>query len=48
MTTDEKITEETLQYDINRKAAKMLVLLSGKNNKYYILQVNYFPLIKDK
>ena len=34
MTTDENIKEETLQYDINRKAAKMLVLLSGKNDKY--------------
>ena len=34
MTTDDKIRDEKLQYDINREAAKILALLSGKLDKY--------------
>ena len=31
MTIDDKIRDETLQYDINREAAKTSALSSGKN-----------------
>ena len=34
MTIDDKIKDEKLQYDINRDAAKISVLLSGKTDKY--------------
>ena len=34
MTIDDKIRDEKLQYDINRKAAKISVLSSRKINKY--------------
>ena len=34
MTTDDQIRDEKLQYDINRKAAKIYVLSSGKIDKY--------------
>ena len=34
MTIDDKIRDEKLQYDINRKAAKILALSSRKINKY--------------
>ena len=34
MTIDDKIKDEKLQYDINREAAKISVLSSGKINKY--------------
>ena len=34
MTADDKIRDEKLQYDINTEAAKMLVLSSGKTDKY--------------
>ena len=34
MTTDDKIRDEKLQYDINREAAKMSALSSGKIDKY--------------
>ena len=34
MTIDEKIRDEKLQYNINREAAKILVLPSGKVGKY--------------
>ena len=34
MTTDVKIRNEKVQYDINRKAAKISTLLSGKIYKY--------------
>ena len=33
MTTDDKIRDEKLQYDINREAAKILVLSSGRSDK---------------
>ena len=34
MTIDDKIRDEKLQCDINKEAAKISPLLSGKNNKY--------------
>ena len=37
MTTDSKIRDEKLQYDINKKAAKILGLLSTKIGKYEYL-----------
>ena len=37
MTTDDKISDEKLQYDINREAAKILVLSSGRSDKYEFL-----------
>ena len=37
MTIDEKIREEKLQHDINREAAKLSALSSGKINKYEYL-----------
>ena len=47
MIFDDKIREEKLQYDINREAAKILVLSSGKIDKYEYLQVNkWYLLIK--
>ena len=37
MTADDKSIDEKLQYDINREAAKILALSSGKINKYEYL-----------
>ena len=37
MTIDDKIKDEKLQYDINREAAKIPALLSGKIDKYEYL-----------
>ena len=37
MTTDDKIRDEKLQYDINREAAKTSALSSAKINKYEYL-----------
>ena len=37
MTTDDQIEDENLQYDINREAAKISDLSSGKINKYEYL-----------
>ena len=37
MTIDYKIIDEKLQYDINREAAKLSVLSSGKIDKYEYL-----------
>ena len=37
MTIDDKIKDEKLQYDINREAAKISALSSGKNDKYEYL-----------
>ena len=34
MTIDDKIRDEKLQYDINREAAKISALSSGKIDKY--------------
>ena len=49
MTIDDQIKNKKLRYDINREAAKMSVLPSGKIDKYNILQMNkYYFLIKSK
>ena len=37
MTTDDKIRDEKLHYDINREAAKISALSSGKISKYEYL-----------
>ena len=37
MTIEDQIREEKLQYDINRKAAKISALSSGKTDKYEYL-----------
>ena len=37
MNIDDKIRDEQLQYDLNREAAKISVLSSGKINKYEYL-----------
>ena len=37
VTTDYKIRDEKMQYDINREAAKTLALLTGKIEKYEYL-----------
>ena len=37
MTLEDQIRDETLQYDINREAAKISALLSGKIDKYEYL-----------
>ena len=37
MTLEDQIRDEKLQYDINRKAAKILALSSGKTGKYEYL-----------
>ena len=37
MTIDDKIRDEKLQYDVNREAAIMWALSSGKNDKYEYL-----------
>ena len=37
MTIDDKIRNEKLQYDINREAANISALLSGKIDKYEYL-----------
>ena len=37
MTIDDKIKDEKLQYDINRKVAKISALWSGKIDKYEFL-----------
>ena len=38
MTIDDRIRDEKLQYDINRQAAKISALLSGKVDKYEFLK----------
>ena len=37
MTIDDKMRDEKLQYDINREAAKIPALSSGKIDKYEFL-----------
>ena len=39
MITDDKISDEKVQYHINRKAAKISAFLSGKIDKYEFLTV---------
>ena len=43
MKIDDKIWEEKLQYDINRKAANISALSSGKLNKYEYLTGEEVP-----
>ena len=44
MTIADKIRDEKLQYDINRKAAKISVLSSGKFDKYeYVTSEEILP-----
>ena len=47
MTTGDKIRHEKLQYDINREAAKISALSSGKTDKYeYLIGKQIVTLIK--
>ena len=49
MTIDDKIKVDKLQYDINREAAEISALSSGKIDKHNFLQVNkYYLLIKEE
>ena len=48
MTIHDLIEDEKLQYDINREAAKISTLSSGKINKYILLAKKYYHLIKNK
>ena len=44
MTINDKIRDEELQYDINREAAKVSPLLSGKIEKYeYLIEEEILP-----
>ena len=44
MTTDYKISDGKMQYDINKEAAKILGLLSGKIDKYgYLTSEEMLP-----
>ena len=45
MPTDDKIRDEKVQYDINREAAKISTLSSGKNQSYeYLTGEEILPL----
>ena len=48
MMIDDRIRDEKLQYDINREAAEISVLSSGKIGKYILQVKKYCLLIKDK
>ena len=49
MAIDDQIKSETIQYDINREAAKILALSSGKLINMNILQSKkYCLIIKNK
>ena len=49
MTISDQIRDEILQYDINREAAKISALSSGKVRKYENLLVKiYYHPIKNK
>ena len=48
MTIDDKIRDEKLQYDINREAAKLSALSSGKIDKYILQVKKYYLLIKEE
>ena len=49
MTVDDKIRDEKIKYDINREAAKISVLPSGKINKYeYIMGEEILPFDQSK
>ena len=42
MTTDNKIRDKKLQYDINREAAKLSALSSRKIDKYLKININKY------
>ena len=44
MTIEDQIKDEKLQYDINREAAKISALLSGKLDKYEYLTGENFKI----
>ena len=44
MTIDDRIKDEKLQYNINRKVAKISILLSGKIDKYEYLTGEYLTI----
>ena len=45
MTTDDKIRDKKLQYDFERKAARILALLPGRLDKYeYLTGEEVLPL----
>ena len=46
MTIGDKIRDEKLQNDINREAAKVLALMSGKIYKYGYLTDKEIPSLK--
>ena len=49
MTTEDKIRDEILQYDINREAAKISALSPGKIDKYeYLTGEEILPSINNK
>ena len=48
MTIDDQIKDEKLHFDINREAAKISVLSSGKIDKYENLTGEEMLLIKNK
>ena len=49
MTIEDQIKDEKLQCDINRKAAKISALSSGKIDKYdTLLMKKYYHRINDK
>ena len=49
MPTDDKIKDEKVQYDINREAAKISTLSSGKNQNYeYLTGGEILPLNQNK
>ena len=44
MTIDDKIRDEKLRYDINREAAKIAALSSGKTDKYdFLIEEQMIP-----
>ena len=46
MTTDDKIRDEKLQYDINREAAKISALSSGKIDKHeYLINIDKYLIL---
>ena len=48
MTMDDEIKDEKLQYDINREAAKISVLSSGKADKYEFLTHEEVPFLDQR
>ena len=49
MKIEDKISNEKMQYGINREATKISILSSGKINKYeYLTGKKYYLLIKVK